>query len=77
MKNGENLRQMYCDFWDDPEGYKVKNSVAPDSWKVWLAIGIAAGGVLILLLVIYACKFSRVYTLPVEWSRYSMPFRYL
>ena len=35
---GNNLRQMYCDFWDDPEEFIRKNPVTSESWTVWIAV---------------------------------------
>ena len=39
MAIGNNLRQMYCDFWDDPEEFTRKNPVASESsWTIWIAV---------------------------------------
>ena len=51
---GENLRQMYCDFWNDPEEFTRKNPVASGSWNVWLAIIITTAVTTVVVIILYA-----------------------
>ncbi len=45
--NGKNLRQKYCDFWDDPEGLALKYPPPSKPLSSWLIICIAVIAVIV------------------------------
>ena len=54
MGSGENLREMYCDFWNDPEEFMRLNPVASGSFNVSLAIGITLTVSTVVVIILYA-----------------------
>jgi hypothetical protein len=52
--SGENLREMYCDFWNDPEEFTRLNPVASGSFNVSLAIGITLTVSTVVVIILYA-----------------------